>query len=655
MSSSAPEPSFAEILGALADPAMVTDAAGTILAVNPAFEAMTGYSAGEVLGRKPSVLKSGLHPAEFYADLWRTVTTGRAWRGVISNRRKDGAVYQCEETISPLRGADGALRGFVAIERDVSARLSLEAERERTAAAVARGEAMLRAVFQAMPIGVRVLDAAGDLVYSNPEARRIVGGADAVQGGRVLLRGVWSETGSPVAPEEWPLTQAFLSGRPQLHRSILLSGLDGVERHILVSAFPLSGPDGRPASVFSFVQDISELQEIRRALTVAETSLQRSGRLEVIGRLAAGVSHDFNNSLSIINGLAEFVRAALPPSHPALADVAEIVKAVARAKSLTGQLLAFGRRQTLEPRSLAVAEVLDGVARLMKGFLGVKIFVETRIECAPGRRVWADACQLENALINFAVNARDAMPQGGTVTLRAADVVARPAGAARDAAFVEVSVTDTGTGIPPEVLSRVFEPFFTTKPPGKGTGLGLATAYGFARQSGGDLLVENRPEGGVRVALLLPAHEEAGAAPAAAAPVPAPQSRGREKLLVVDDEATIASVIRRMLTAAGYEVVQFTDPLVAARSPEASWAGAALLITDIRMPAMSGPRLAARFSAALPGLRVLYMSGYLEGSREPELADGPPGRFIHKPFSRQDLLIAVREAIDGPPERPASA
>jgi signal transduction histidine kinase len=383
---------------------------------------------------------------------------------------------------------------------------------------------------------------------------------------------------------------------------------------------------------------------------LAEEQLRQSQKLEAIGRLAGGVAHDFNNLLTGILGSVEAVIRTLPSADPRRADVVDIESAALRAAALTRQLLAFSRRQVIAPRVLILNEVVAGMERLLRRILGEEIELQASLDQRP-LRVLADQGQLEQVILNLAVNARDAMPGGGRLTLAtsavelgAEDAARRPG--LRPGPHALLEVRDSGTGMSPEVQSHLFEPYFTTKERGKGTGLGLSTVYGILHQAGGDVQVRSQVGAGTVVRVLLPL------CPTAATPDPAatrPRAmRGTETVLVVEDDALVRRHAVRALEGAGYTVLQAADGEEALRGVLAGELRVDLLVSDVTMPRLGGVELAARARDHRPDLRVLYISGH-EGERaelDRALRDGTA--LLAKPFTPSELACRVRELLDGP-------
>jgi len=373
--------------------------------------------------------------------------------------------------------------------------------------------------------------------------------------------------------------------------------------------------------------------------------------MEAVGRLAAGIAHDFNNLLTAIIGSTDLLLEALPPEHAAREDALESRKAALRAADLTHQLLAFSRQQVLAPRTLDLNTVVQDVERLLRRLISEDIEMRTVLarELAP---VSADPSQLEQVLVNLAVNARDAMPQGGTLTIETANVTldetyiaAQPVVGAGE--YVMVAVSDTGTGMDEATKSRVFEPFFTTKERGKGTGLGLATVYGIVKQSGGYIWVYSEVGVGSTFKIYLP-----GVAGPVERETPAPPSslslRGSETVLVVEDQDEVRGLIRKILESRGYHVLVAAAGAAALELAAAHSGDIDLLVSDVVMPGMSGPEVSRILSGARKRMRTLFLSGYTDESIVHRGMLDPAVAFLQKPFTAEGLAAKVRAVLDAP-------
>jgi CheY-like chemotaxis protein len=367
-----------------------------------------------------------------------------------------------------------------------------------------------------------------------------------------------------------------------------------------------------------------------------------------VGQLAGGIAHDFNNLLTAITGYGDLLYEDMPEDDPKRADVGEIRQAAQRAAQLTRQLLAFSRKQVLQPRVIDLNGVVSGMEAMLGRLLGETIHLRTKLAPQLGS-VRADPGQVEQVVMNLAVNARDAMATGGELTIETADMdldedYARTHIGAKSGSYVMLAVHDNGSGMDPATQARLFEPFFTTKGPGRGTGLGLSTVYGIVKQSEGYIWVYSEVGHGTTFKIYLPRVEARVDAPARPTPLAPPG--GTETVVVVEDADLLRALARRILEGAGYKVLTARSG-AEALSIAASHAGPIhLLLTDVVMPEMGGAELASRLSQRLPRLAVLYMSGYTDDAiiRHGVLQDGVP--FIQKPFTAEGLLRRVREVLD---------
>ena len=604
---------------------VITDVAGQIEYVNRKFSEITGYAPSEVLGRNPRFLQSGLTPPERYRELWATVLSGSVWRGEIQNRRKDGALYWNRATISPVKGAEGSVTHFVAIQEDVT-------EQKRAAVALLESETRYRAIADATFDGI-LLSRNGTILDANRGITEIFGFQRDDLVGRTMDQFV--------APESRDEVQRLFGATIEGVFEVVGLRKDGSKVR-LECIVRNSTHEGAPARLTA-LRDVSQ----RRLL---EDQLRQSQKMEAVGRLAGGVAHDFNNLLTVITSYSQLVMEDMGAADPRRADLAEVQKAATGAATLTRQLLAFSRQQVLEPRVIALDEVVAGAGKMLKRLIGEDIELVTALAPDLGA-VKADPGQIEQVVMNLAVNARDAMPDGGMLTI---ETVNQELGTeyteqhrlVPPGSYVLLSVSDTGTGMDEATQARLFEPFFTTKEKGKGTGLGLATVYGIVKQSGGFIWVYSELGAGTTFKVYLPRVDEAVAAP----PAPAsPQSlNGTETILLAEDAAPVRSVAREVLRRHGYRVLTAADGRTALELADTHVGPIDLLITDVIMPEMSGRQLADRLVERLTKLKVLFVSGYTDdaivrhGILEPGIA------FLQKPFSPESLARKVREVLDAP-------
>ena len=405
---------------------------------------------------------------------------------------------------------------------------------------------------------------------------------------------------------------------------------------------------GRPEGVLGVARDITSWREAQDALAASEERLQQAQRLEAVGQLAGGIAHDFNNLLTVIIGNAELMLSELTADDPLRGQTADIRRAADRAAGLTRQLLAFSRKQMMLPKLLDLNHVVEEIDAMIRGLVGENI--EIAMDLYPAlAQIRADPSQIELVLVNLAVNARDAMPQGGRLVIETAnaqldadrsrgefDVVEGP--------YVLLAVTDSGIGIELEDQDKIFEPFFTTKEVGKGTGLGLATVYGIVKQSGGYIFVSSRPQRGTRFEIYLPAVVTAGSSTDEGS-LPESDPRQAETILVVEDEPGVRALTRRVLEEHGYAVLEAPGGATALEVLRDRDLQIDLLLSDVIMPGMSGTRLAAAARELRPDLAVLFMSGHNEEMLDRH--DGIEGDapLIVKPFSPEDLLDRVGRTL----------
>ena len=523
-------------------------------------------------------------------------------------------------------------------------------ERSRTIDALAQSTRLLQQVLETLPVGVWVVGPRGRIIYGNAAGQQLWGGGRYVGiDGFDQFKGWWVESGRRIAPEEWAAARAIQQGEISLNELIRIEGFDGSERVILNSAVPIMGAGGAIEGAIVLNQDVTEQRAAEEALRRSEEQLRQAQKMEAVGQLAGGIAHDFNNLLTAILSYCELLLEEVRQGDPVRADIEQIRQAGQRAAGLTRQLLAFSRRQVLQPKVLSLNTVVENTEGLLRRLSGADIELEIRSE--PGLwYVLADPGQIEQVLVNLVVNSRDAMPRGGRIVVATenrelrADSPVRANGV-RPGSYVALTVTDTGTGIDPAHHARIFEPFFTTKAPGKGTGLGLSTVYGIVQQSGGHVTVDSAPGKGATFTVLLPRHM--GGGPQAVSKVDRRRlPGGTETLLLVEDEAAVRSSARRLLERQGYTVLEARHGADALRIVEESGRQIDLVVTDLVMPEMGGRELAERLRTHRPGLKVLFMSGYTEKAIADAGVMPPNTGFVEKPFTVEQLMRRLREILD---------
>jgi PAS domain S-box-containing protein len=508
-------------------------------------------------------------------------------------------------------------------------------ELERTAAEARRSAETLQAVITASPVAIVVLDHERRTIVWNPAAERLFGWTAAEIVGQVQP--------PYIPPEErhgsYDLAGRAMAGDQLADVEVQRVRRDGARLELSLSTAPIPGPDGSVQGIVGVYMDLTAHRQLERQLHHAQ-------KMEALGRLAGGVSHDFNNLLTVIQGFSEMALKRDGLSAEARHDVEEVHKAARRAADLIGQLLAFSRRQPVQPHVVDLNTIVADMAKMLQRLIGETIRLETRLGRNIGR-VRVDPGQIGQVLANLVVNARDAMPHGGELVIETGRHDCGGTGArcrpTCPGPSATLTVADTGVGMDAATLQHIFEPFYTTKDRGRGTGLGLSTIYGIVQQCGGDIEVVSAPGAGATFRIHLPvagAADGAGAGAGAAAGAP----RGAETILLVEDEDDVRGFVASALERLGYRVL-VTRHGEEALATAAREAVIDLLLTDVVMPGPAGPEIARRLGESRPGVRVLYISGYAPvqdgGNPEPPLAP-----LLRKPFSLDELARAVREVME---------
>ncbi len=532
----------------------------------------------------------------------------------------------------------------------------MSAERESLRAEIARAELYRSAVMSA-PVGIMCAShESGEYVFSNPAHAALLGYTpEEIVSADPHER--WIQVTHPEDYErehrEFERLAKGTISRFESDRRCVRG--DGKIRWARVTVVALRDAEGRLAHILVYFVDIHEQRMLVEARERLEVQLRQAQKMESLGRLAGGVAHDFNNRLVIIMGYAEVLKNRLPSGSPEAQQAEQVITSAQRAADLTRQLLAYSRRQVLKPRAFDLNEGVDGMRRMLERLIGDHIQLVTRLGAR--RPVFCDPGQIEQVVLNLAINARDAMPHGGHLVLETRDV---SIGAAADVNlpagdYVALIVQDTGAGIPERILPRIFEPFFTTKEVGRGTGLGLATVDGIVRQSGGAIHVESQPGAGSRFSVLLPPAQAKESAPA-----PRPREEAREPacsfetLLICDDDDGVRELLVDVLKIRSYNVLEARNGNHALEVARAHDSAIDLLITDLVMPERSGSELAAELRKTRPGLKVLFVSGYTDDEKLLSGALDPGTHFLAKPFLPGELVRAVRAIITGrSPSMPA--
>jgi PAS domain S-box-containing protein len=725
-------------LDVTANAIFITNHEGVIQWANFAFTRFSGYTAEDVIGRKASLVKSGVHERPFYQDLWQTILGGRVWHGQITNRHKDGHLYVSEQTISPVRDLSGAITHFVNVQQDVT-------DRKKAEEALRQTREQFIDLFENAPVGYHELDAEGRLTRINQTELNMLGySADELLG-----QYVWKLTADDVNSRKSIMTNFASKRHPEQPFERVFRRKDGSTFPVMLDLRMLKKDDDTIAGIRVIVQDITtrkqaeekaqhlasypelnpnpvlefsadgtlayhnpaalimaqkmgvpKLNDLLPPLTrqivveclatnqpylrlethhgkhtlswsfypiasqkivhcyvgdisqrlLLEEEFRQSQKMEAIGQLSGGVAHDFNNLLTVIMGNLGLIEASGQVAPEISEPVQAISHAAKRAANLTRQLLAFSRRQVMQSQNLDLNEVVDHITKMLRRVIGEE--VRLKLDFAPQiLQIHADPGMLEQAILNLSINARDAMPKGGRLTLRTAaiNLTKEEAGqmrSARAGAFAVLTVADTGTGIVPENIEHVFEPFFTTKEVGKGTGLGLASVYGIAQQHRGWVTVESEVGCGTTFNVYLPLLTTlvvAASPPAPAKEIP----RGTETILLVEDDQAVQMIVNLSLTRLGYRVMVASNGHDALKLWEAHKTEIQLVLTDMIMPeGLSGRDIAQRFKKEAPGIKIIFMSGYSADIAGHDFSKAEGDLFLGKPFEMHALAAMIRKSLD---------
>jgi two-component system cell cycle sensor histidine kinase/response regulator CckA len=604
---------------------LMTDRSGNIEYVNRKFTEDIGYTLEEARGKNARILASGLTPVTEYEHLWKTIVSGSVYRGEMQNRRKDGSLFWSDLHLSPVRDDAGEITHFMGVQTDISGRKLADAALEES---LGRFRGLIDATFDAISIAqdgiIREVNKGFLQTFGVERAE------DAV--GRSVLDFVAEESRAEVARR----VELNVEGADE----IVGKRADG-RKILLETTSKAHTMDGRPARITA-VRDVTGARALQQQFLQAQ-------KMEAVGQLAGGVAHDFNNLLTVIKSYGAFLLEDSLVDGDRRESVEQIVAAADRAATLTRQLLAFSRRQLLDPKVLNLNAVVTDIEKMLRRVVTERIAFRMALR-EPLGTVLADAGQIEQVIVNLAVNARDAMPSGGEIIVSTANVEVSGEGAAakpgqRPGKWVTITVSDTGTGIDEATRARMFEPFFTTKERGLGTGLGLSTTLGIVEQSGGYVRVESEVGRGSTFEVYLP-HLDVAAEQRGGEETGPNLVRGTERVLVVEDEASVRLLVTKVLASFGYTVLEARDGREALSLALKLDVPPDLVVTDVVMPRMSGREMVAALRERWPAIRVLFMSGYSEDAVADPAVLASNAVFIAKPFRPKQLARKVREALD---------
>ena len=614
-----------------ADMIAVVDTHGKRLFNSLSYQRVLGYSPEEL---QASSAFEQIHPddrerVKRAAEEARSTGVGKTLQYRL--RHKNGNWLVLESTSSVIRNAKGEPEKLLIVNRDTT-------ERKRAEEALRRSEADFRSVVEDAPYGIYRASVTGRLMQVNPALRKMLGYAQELDlVGKDLAADVFRHSA-----EYQRFAELLTHAEEVKDIEMEWKKQDDTPITVRCSGRRINDEQGIPAYFEVFAEDVTEKRVLEKQLRMAQ-------KMEAIGRLSGGIAHDFNNLLGVIIGYSRVLRKSLGTENELCEHAAEIEKAGQRAAAMTKQLLAFSRQQVLTPAILNLNTLVTDMEKMLPRLLGEDIEVSLEMDPELGS-VKADQSQVEQVIMNLAVNARDAMPAGGKLKIKTANAqldqsYTRTHPGSRVGNYVLLCVTDSGTGMDPGILAHIFEPFFTTKERGKGTGLGLATVYGIVKQSNGYIWVESSPGQGASFQIYLPLH--VGQAADEQKHAPAEKLQGSERILLVEDSEPLKKLAQKFLEGAGFRVQSAGSGEEALEVAARFGRTFDLLLTDVVMPGINGRALAEQLLPRQPGMRVLYMSGYTDSfiAGHGVLEQGT--HLLHKPFTDEVLIRKVREVLDG--------
>ena len=625
---------FSKTIQQTADIIFITDRDGVIEFVNHAFEKITGYIKEEALGQNPRILKSGLIDSKEFEKLWNTILSGKVFRNIPINKKKNGELFHYDQTITPMKDKQGNITHFISTGRDIT-------EHKRVEEALRKSERRLCAITDTAKDAIIMIDNEGKITYWNPASEEIFGySAQEVMGEAMhplivsdkyiedYKKGLelFKETGKGNVVDKTLELQAYKKDRSEITVEVSLA------------AIKIEGQ----WNAVGIVRDITEHKKL-------EAQYHHAQKMEAIGRLAGGVAHDFNNLLTVIGGNTSLAMMTLNENDPLMHDLEQVQKAANRASNLTRQLLAFSRKQKLQPEILNLNILIADIEKMLCRVIGEDIELESIL----AEDLWnakVDSGQFEQIIMNLCVNARDAMPDGGQLIIETENTELNEEYTSihpevAPGAYVMLVVSDSGSGMTEEVKSQIFDPFFTTKAVGEGTGLGLSTVFGIVKQSGGFIYVYSEPGEGTTFKIYLPRSEEE-AVTVRKKLLTEEELRGKETVLVVEDEEGVRNIAVRSLRKYGYKVLEAENGGAGYLKCKSSEKPVDLIITDVVMPEMSGAEFIKSVKEFWPEVKVLYMSGYTHDVIAKKGIIDSKVAFLHKPFEPLNILQKVREVLN---------
>jgi PAS domain S-box-containing protein len=609
---------------------------------NRAFAASLNRSPEELEGRRiEELVQASALAAEARQEELEVLRRGAPVRDMVRKHEAGGVRRFVSETKAPIRLNSGEINGLVGISRDVTERIEIQEALRSSEQRFREQSLMLDSILNSMGDAVIAADSTGKFLVYNREAERLLGPCPSG-----LRADEWARqkqlmaTGPGRHNHDNPLVYAMY-GQEIEEVELLMKDPGGVTTTVALRATPLTGVGGALLGGIALIRDVTQRREL-------EQQLRHAQKMEGIGQLAGGVAHDFNNLLAVIKSYGELLLRDLQGDPEKAEDLEQLLHAANRGAALTRQLLAFSRRQVVQPRLLQLNEVVMSVEKMLRRIIGEDIDLVTSL-ADDLDLVKADAGQVEQVLLNLAVNARDAMPDGGKLTVETANVHLSGGYADSDSSvaegdYVMVAVSDTGSGMSPEIRKRMFEPFFTTKEVGKGTGLGLSTVYGIVQQSGGHIWVYSEVNQGTAFKIYFPRATGTAATHSTQQP-PSRRAKADSTILLVEDDDAVRRVAARILRESGYTVLDTGNADEARKLCKERGKSLDLLLTDVVMPGVSGPKLAEELKEISPHLRILFMSGFPGAAVVHSGVLRANARVVEKPFSPAVLVDKVEEVL----------
>jgi PAS domain S-box-containing protein len=644
-----PSPLASQLLESIPDAIVGVDQSGTIVQINAQTEALFGYKREELIGKKVEILIPERHHARHSghrADFSENPRVRQMGPGLnLHGRRKDGSEFAVEISLSPVSTEDGVL--VLSAIRDVSERKRIEEElgranaelNERTNRQLWEYRARLASIIDSSEDAIIGKDLNGIVTSWNKGAEHVYGySADEMVGNSI------TKISPADRPDEIPgILRKIRRGETVSHFESVRVTKDGRHLNISLTVSPIHDAQGTIVGASAIGRDITAHKR-------AEDQLRQAQKMEAIGRLAGGVAHDFNNILGIITACIELLESRIDSKAASQQYIDNIRKAAERGATLTRQLLAFSRQQVVQTTVLDLNARLRETSKLLRPLMGddVEVIISGRSSAAV---VEGDPVQLDQVILNLAVNARDAMPKGGKLILETSTIEMDETMAAQHAPltagkYVQLTVSDTGTGMDSATAARIFEPFFTTKEVGKGTGLGLAMVYGIVRQSNGHILVYSEPGRGTTFKIYMPSAEDKIGLPTPGKSEALPRRRTDTTILLVEDDETMRMLTKQLLVDHGYNVIEASDGASALDTGVSEDKHIDVLLTDVVMRGISGPELVRQLASSRPKTKVIFMSGYTGELLSEHDVFQAGTRFLEKPFSRASLLKMVDAALE---------